>query len=57
MKFSKYVVGPIIVAALATIMQIIDQWLSANTIVGTLLAGGGSWIAFQSWAAAMSRAV
>lgn len=50
MKFSKYVVGPIIVAALATIMQIIDQWLSANTIVGTLLAGGGSWIAFQAWA-------
>ncbi len=42
--------GPIIVAALATIMQIIDQYLAANTIIGSLLAGGGSWIAFQAWA-------
>ena len=50
MKFSKYIVGPIIVAVLATVMQIIDQLLAANTIVGSLLAGGGSWIAFQAWA-------
>lgn len=50
MKFSKYIVGPIIVAILATVMQIIDQLLAANTIVGSLLAGGGSWIAFQAWA-------
>lgn len=50
MKFHKYVVGPIIVAALATLMQIIDQLLASHTIVGELLAGGGSWIAFQAWA-------
>lgn len=50
MKFSKYVVGPIIVAILAAVMQVIDQFLAANTIVGSLLAGGGSWIAFQAWA-------
>lgn len=50
MKFSKYVVGPIIVAILAALMQVIDQFLAANTIVGSLLAGGGSWIAFQAWA-------
>lgn len=50
MKFHKYIVGPIIVAVLAMIMQAIDQYLAANTIIGTLLAGGGSWIAFQSWA-------
>lgn len=50
MKFSKYIVGPIIVAVLAALMQVIDQFLAANTIVGSLLAGGGSWIAFQAWA-------
>lgn len=31
-------------------MQVIDQFLAVNTIVGKLLAGGGSWIAFQVWA-------
>ncbi len=50
MKFAKYVVGPVIVAALAAIMQIIDQLLAANTIVGSLLAGGGSWVGFAAWA-------
>lgn len=50
MKFSKYIVGPIIVAILAALMQAIDQFLAGNTIIGTLLAGGGSWIAFQAWA-------
>ena len=50
MKFSKYIVGPIIVAILAAVMQAIDQFLAGNTIVGSLLAGGGSWIAFQAWA-------
>ncbi len=51
MEFKKFIVIPILVAALACIMQAIDQWLAANTIVGSLLAGGGSWIAFQAWAA------
>lgn len=50
MKFSKFIVIPVIIAVLATIMQIFDQLLAANTIVGKLLAGGGSWIAFQAWA-------
>lgn len=50
MKFSKFIVIPIIVAVLAMIMQIIDQLLAANTPIGTVLAGGGSWIAFQAWA-------
>jgi hypothetical protein len=50
MKFSKFIVIPIIIAILAAVMQVIDQLLAANTIVGSLLAGGGSWIAFQAWA-------
>ena len=50
MKFSKFIVIPIMVAILACVMQIIDQFLAANTIVGALLKGGGSWIAFQAWA-------
>lgn len=50
MKFGKYIGGPIIIAVLAMIMQAIDQFLAGNTIIGSLLAGGGSWIAFQSWA-------
>ncbi len=50
MKFSKFIVIPIIIAILAALMQVIDQLLAANTIVGSLLAGGGSWIAFQAWA-------
>lgn len=50
MKFSKFIVIPVMIAILATIMQIIDQWLAANTIIGAYLAGGGSWIAFQAWA-------
>lgn len=50
MRFSKFIVIPIMVAILACVMQIIDQFLAANTIVGALLKGGGSWIAFQAWA-------
>lgn len=49
-NFGKYIVGPIIVAVLACVMQAIDQFLAANTIVGSLLAGGGSWIGFAAWA-------
>lgn len=50
MKFNKFIVIPVIIAVLAMIMQIIDQLLASNTVIGSLLAGGGSWIAFQSWA-------
>ncbi len=50
MKFSKFIVIPIMIAILAALMQAIDQFLAGNTIVGKLLAGGGSWIAFQAWA-------
>ncbi len=50
LDFKKFIVIPFIVAVLAFAMQDIDQWLAANTIVGSLLVGGGSWIAFQAWA-------
>ncbi len=50
MSFKQFIVIPIIIAVLACIMQAIDQWLAGNTVVGKLLAGGGSWIAFQAWA-------
>lgn len=50
LNFKKFIVIPIIIAVLAMIMQILDQLLAAHTIVGSLLAGGGSWIAFQAWA-------
>ncbi len=50
MKFSKFIVIPIIIAVLACIMQIFDQLLAAHTPIGDYLAGGGSWIAFQAWA-------
>lgn len=50
MSFKKFIVIPVMIAILASIMQVIDQFLAANTIVGALLAGGGSWIAFQAWA-------
>ncbi len=52
MKISakQFLWSAVIVAVLAFLMQAIDQWLAANTIIGSLLAGGGSWIAFQAWA-------
>lgn len=50
MKFSKFILIPIMIAILACVMQIIDQFLAGNTIIGALLPGGGSWIAFQAWA-------
>ncbi len=50
LKASQFLGSATIVAVLAFLMQAIDQWLAANTIVGSLLVGGGSWIAFQAWA-------
>jgi len=50
MKFSKFIIGPFIVGVLACVMQIIDQYLAASTIVHNLLPAGGGWIAFQAWA-------
>lgn len=49
-KFKKFLVSCAIIAVLATVMQIIDQLLASYTIIGSYLAGGGSWIAFQAWA-------
>ncbi|MDR1932811.1 MAG: DUF1097 domain-containing protein [Spirochaetales bacterium] len=45
-----YLGGPLIIAILAAVMQAFDQLLAAHTVVGSLLPGGGSWIAFQAWA-------
>jgi hypothetical protein len=50
MKFIKAIIGPFIVGVLACLMQIIDQYLAAGTIVHNLLPAGGGWIAFQAWA-------
>ncbi len=50
MTFKQFLPIPVMIATLACIMQALDQWLAANTVIGQLLAGGGSWIAFQAWA-------
>jgi len=45
-----YFGGPLIIAILASIMQVIDQLLTANTVLGSLFPAGAAWIAFQAWA-------
>ncbi len=46
-KFGKYIVGPIIVAILAFIMQALDQLICPYISFGSM---AGDWIAFQAWA-------
>jgi hypothetical protein len=46
-----YFGGPLIIAILASLMQVIDQLLTSNTVLGQLFPGGAGWIAFQAWAA------
>lgn len=48
MKFSKFIVIPIIVAVLAAIIQAVDQLVSTTTFFSTW--SGFGWISFQSWA-------
>lgn len=48
MKFSKFIFIPLIVAVLATIIQIVDQLITTTEFFSTW--SGFGWIAFQSWA-------
>jgi len=45
-----YFGGPLIIAILASLMQVIDQLLAGNTVLGQLFPNGAGWIAFQAWA-------
>ena len=48
MKFSKFIIIPVFIAAQALIMQAIDQTLSKSFLPAG--NGGFAWIAFQAWA-------
>lgn len=48
MKFSKFIIIPIIIAILSALIQIVDQLISTTTFFSTW--SGFVWIAFQSWA-------
>lgn len=51
MKFSKFIVIPIIIAVLAAIAQLIDQGLqSAGSCDYFISNSGFCWVAFQAWA-------
>ncbi len=51
MKFSKFIVIPIIIACLATIVQVIDQVLQGAGTCDFFIAGSGfGWLTFQAWA-------
>lgn len=48
MKFSKFILIPVMVAVLAALIQVVDQLLSPNVLpVGNK---GFGWLAFQAWA-------
>lgn len=48
MKFSKFIVIPVLIAALAALLQVVDQLLSSSE----WLSGwsGFGWVSFQAWA-------
>lgn len=51
MKFSKFIVIPIIIAALAAIVQLIDQMFQVSGGCDFFIAGSGfGWLTFQAWA-------
>ncbi|MEG0468134.1 MAG: DUF1097 domain-containing protein [Mucinivorans sp.] len=51
MKFSKFIIIPIIIAILATAVQIIDQLLQSAGSGDFFIAGSGfGWLTFQAWA-------
>ena len=45
-----YFGGPLIIAILASLMQVFDQLLAGYTVLGKLFPNGAGWIAFQAWA-------
>lgn len=51
MKFSKFIVIPVMIAALAAIVQIVDQLLQGCGSSAIFLADSGfGWLTFQAWA-------
>ncbi|MFI3302991.1 MAG: DUF1097 family protein [Rikenellaceae bacterium] len=51
MKFSKFIVIPIMIAILAAIVQLIDQLLQSAGSCTYFIAGSGfGWLTFQAWA-------
>ncbi len=51
MKFSKFIVIPIIIACLAAIVQVIDQLFQSAGSCDFFIAGSGfGWLTFQAWA-------
>lgn len=48
MKFSKFIIIPIMIAALAAIVQCIDQYLMGSALLP--LGPSFGWITFQAWA-------
>ncbi|MFI3293387.1 MAG: DUF1097 domain-containing protein [Rikenellaceae bacterium] len=51
MKFSKFIVIPIMIAVLATIVQLIDQVMQATGGCSHFIGGAGfGWLTFQAWA-------
>lgn len=51
MKFSKFILIPVMIAALAALVQIIDQLLQAGGTCPFFIANSGfGWLTFQAWA-------
>jgi len=48
LKFSKFIIIPIIIAVLATILQVLNQALMSTGLF--VRTDGFTWIAFQAWA-------
>ncbi len=49
MKFNKFIVIPIIIAVLAALLQVVDQWI-ANAGWFPIALKGFAWLSFQAWA-------
>lgn len=51
MKFSKFILIPVIIAVLAALVQIIDQLLQDGGTCSIFIANSGfGWLTFQAWA-------
>ncbi len=48
MKFSKFIVIPVIIAAMAALLQVVDQLISQTAFFAEW--NGFGWISFQAWA-------
>lgn len=48
MKFSKFIVIPVIIAALAALLQVVDQLIGSTAYFAGL--NGFGWLSFQAWA-------